>query len=228
MQNFETFSFHPSSFEREQNRSPIHLELDILAFTNKKNDTVQIENYIIEHTKEADQDIVRDAILFMKDAHQDQKRKLSGTAYKWHPLRAAALIAARENDTAKTVALLLHDTVEDCNIDLKYIEERYGEQIRVYVDALTIREGESDEDNCARIKNAKAEGLKEADMGDNTRDPLLAPAEIPRRPRTKAKMLGILERTERRIPFLFEPDSPSAIRLNTSIEMARVELAKLK
>ncbi|NGX46579.1 MAG: hypothetical protein K940chlam2_01774, partial [Chlamydiae bacterium] len=61
------------------------------------------------------------------------------TPYIVHPLGVANQLIdhARVRDVAIIQAALLHDTVEDTNTRLEEIEERFGEQVALYVDEVT-------------------------------------------------------------------------------------------
>jgi guanosine-3',5'-bis(diphosphate) 3'-pyrophosphohydrolase len=73
-------------------------------------------------TKE-DKKLVRDAFELSVEYHKDMRRK-SGEPYIFHPL-AVAQIAAEEIGLGATsiACALMHDLVEDTEIDLNYIKE---------------------------------------------------------------------------------------------------------
>jgi len=70
-------------------------------------------------------------------AHSKQRRK-SGEPYILHPIEVAR-ICAEEIGLGPTaiVAALLHDTVEDTDVTLAEIRERFGPKISTIVDGLT-------------------------------------------------------------------------------------------
>ena len=90
-----------------------------------------------------------------------------GKPYILHVLRVAfaCFIGATEN---VFIAALLHDTVEDCGLELREISVRFGERIATAVDHLSRRSRESYTAYIARLKNdAIAIRVKRADLNDN-------------------------------------------------------------
>src|ERR1051325_6842276 len=79
---------------------------------------------------------VAKAFAFADEAHQGQQRK-SGEPYVSHPLNVAMLVADLRMDVNSLEAALLHDVVEDCDIPLDVIGERFNPQTRKLVDGLT-------------------------------------------------------------------------------------------
>lgn len=67
------------------------------------------------------------------------------------------------------MAAVLHDVVEDCGVDLSYIEEQFGPEVRALVDAVSRRKDEVYNDYVTRIKLAgyEARAIKMADLIDN-------------------------------------------------------------
>ena len=71
-----------------------------------------------------------------KHAHHGQKRH-SGENYITHPLDAAAYLAEYELDHETIMAAILHDVVEDTNISLEDLEEKFGKKITELVDGVS-------------------------------------------------------------------------------------------
>ena len=84
-----------------------------------------------------DREDMRRAYELAVEAHAKQRRK-SGEPYILHPI-AVARICAEEIGLGPTaiVAALLHDVVEDTDISLEDIREKFGERIAMIVDGLT-------------------------------------------------------------------------------------------
>ncbi|NRB63350.1 MAG: bifunctional (p)ppGpp synthetase/guanosine-3',5'-bis(diphosphate) 3'-pyrophosphohydrolase, partial [Saprospiraceae bacterium] len=80
---------------------------------------------------------IRQAYELAVQAHSQQRRK-SGEPYILHPI-AVARICAEEIGLGPTaiVSALLHDVVEDTDVNLKEIRERFGRKIAKIVDGLT-------------------------------------------------------------------------------------------
>lgn len=73
---------------------------------------------------------------FAREAHKPQKRK-DGSPYILHPMAVAVILANMQMDATTIVAALLHDVVEDCNIDNSEIKAKFGERVGIIVDGLT-------------------------------------------------------------------------------------------
>ncbi|MEE8391541.1 MAG: RelA/SpoT family protein, partial [Anaerolineae bacterium] len=69
-------------------------------------------------------------------AHAGQTRK-SGESYIQHPLAVALLLADIGMDTDSIVAGLLHDVIEDTDIDTEKLERRFGPDVANLVDGVT-------------------------------------------------------------------------------------------
>lgn len=68
--------------------------------------------------------------------HEGQKRR-SGEPYIIHPLAVAELLIEWEMDIDSVVAGVLHDTVEDTDLDLTKIESLFGHDVAFLVDGVT-------------------------------------------------------------------------------------------
>lgn len=119
------------------------------------------------------------AIQFATKAHEGQARKGSGEPYIIHPLRVAAIVSHFSVEPHVVIAALLHDTVEDCGVDLGVIDTAFGPYVGQLVDALTDPfKGSSEPRRARKIKawrrlggasyNAKL--IKMCDRIDNLHD----------------------------------------------------------
>lgn len=79
---------------------------------------------------------VRKAYQFALEQHKDQSRK-SGEAFIIHPLAVAELLADLRLDVTSIEAALLHDVVEDTDVDLERIKKKFGPQVAILIDGLT-------------------------------------------------------------------------------------------
>ncbi|MDP1689176.1 MAG: RelA/SpoT family protein [bacterium] len=80
--------------------------------------------------------IIDQAYQFSERMHRGQKRK-SGDPYFNHALAAANNIADWNLDEQTIVAALLHDTVEDTEVTLQDIKNKFGEEVAFLVDGVT-------------------------------------------------------------------------------------------
>jgi len=76
------------------------------------------------------------ALDFSIEAHKEQFRK-SGEPYIVHPILVASIVAALTNDESMAISALLHDVVEDTNITILEIEEKFGRDVAHLVSGLT-------------------------------------------------------------------------------------------
>ena len=80
---------------------------------------------------------IEKAKKFAEWAHSDQKRKYTNEPYIMHPIAVAKIVASVPHTTDMLIAALLHDTVEDCNVDLGDIRENFGDSVTALVEMLT-------------------------------------------------------------------------------------------
>ena len=78
-----------------------------------------------------------EAIRFASEAHAWQIRKMANTPYILHPMEVAAIIGSITADEDVMIAGLLHDTVEDCDVDPREIKERFGARVSALVQSET-------------------------------------------------------------------------------------------
>ena len=81
--------------------------------------------------------VLEEAILFATEAHSGQMRKLANTPYILHPLEVASIISTLTSDLDTMAAGVLHDTVEDCDVDPKVIKEKFGARVSALVQSET-------------------------------------------------------------------------------------------
>ena len=93
----------------------------------------KIKTYI---TDKDELKVIDEAYKFASIKHFGQKR-LTGEDYIIHPLNVAYILTRISADYETLSAALLHDVVEDCNVSIKEIEEKFGHNISVLVDGVT-------------------------------------------------------------------------------------------
>lgn len=83
-------------------------------------------------------DLVRDALETARRAHAGQLRRGSdGRPFIEHPIAVAELLTARRYGDETLAAALLHDVVENSEIEASEVRERFGETVGNLVEALT-------------------------------------------------------------------------------------------
>lgn len=89
-----------------------------------------------QHHGKADAKLVQRAYEVARACHADQFRE-SGEAYISHPMGVARLLAERGFDSKTVTAALLHDVVEDSEIELDELRDRFGDEVADLVDGVT-------------------------------------------------------------------------------------------
>ena len=103
----------------------------------KKEDLIeQLEKLIADSDKTYDVVRIREAIDLAVSAHNGQVRR-SGEEYVCHPLHVACILIEIGMDSDAVVAALLHDVVEDTDIELAEIARRFGQDVAGLVDGVT-------------------------------------------------------------------------------------------
>ena len=113
-------------------------------FTLEEKDNKLIVNAyrkLLRHSKsivtKSDANNIKKAFRISLEAHKEMRRK-SGEPYILHPINVAQ-ICVQEIGLGATsiIAALLHDVVEDTDLTLKFIEEKFGYNVARICDGLT-------------------------------------------------------------------------------------------
>jgi guanosine-3',5'-bis(diphosphate) 3'-pyrophosphohydrolase len=98
------------------------------------------------HHPKVDVKPVRRAYELAEEAHRGQTRN-SGAPYITHPVAVTQILADLGMDVPTLCAALLHDTVEDTEVELEVIRREFGDLVALVVDGVTkldkVRYGES-------------------------------------------------------------------------------------
>ncbi len=87
--------------------------------------------------KDTDAKLIKRAFTISMEAHKNMRRK-SGEPYIFHPLTVAEICVEEIGlGTTSIIAALLHDVVEDTDIELETIEGIFGKKIAKIIDGLT-------------------------------------------------------------------------------------------
>ncbi len=95
-----------------------------------------ITSKLLSYHPNANITMVEKAYVYSAKVHQGQVR-LSGLPYLSHPLEVAYLLTRMKMDVISVVAGLLHDTIEDTNVELSEIEQLFGKETANIVDGVT-------------------------------------------------------------------------------------------
>ena len=86
---------------------------------------------------DGDAKLIKRAFTIALDAHKDMRRK-SGEPYIFHPLDVAQICVEEIGlGTTSIIAALLHDVVEDTDIELAEINDFFGPKVARIIDGLT-------------------------------------------------------------------------------------------
>ena len=87
--------------------------------------------------KEGDAKLIKRAFTIALEAHKDMRRK-SGEPFIFHPLAVAEICVEEIGlGTTSIISALLHDVVEDTDIELVDVERTFGSKIAKIIDGLT-------------------------------------------------------------------------------------------
>lgn len=105
-----------------------------------KKDTITIDNLMDQVDKyikdQKERERILDAYYYAKEKHEGQYRK-SGEQYIIHPLNVALILTSIYADSDCLIAGLLHDVIEDCDVDVDEFKEKFGLTVYKLVDGVT-------------------------------------------------------------------------------------------
>ena len=84
------------------------------------------------------ENLLEEAVKYAAEKHKGQYRKGTKLPYITHPMEAAAICASFTEDVEVLAAAVLHDVVEDANVPVSEIREKFGARV------ATIVAGESE------------------------------------------------------------------------------------
>ncbi|MDR2442547.1 MAG: bifunctional (p)ppGpp synthetase/guanosine-3',5'-bis(diphosphate) 3'-pyrophosphohydrolase [Deltaproteobacteria bacterium] len=109
---------------------------DIPVYNTRPVRIGEIIDSILEQNPQADDDLVRQAYVFMFTAHHGETRR-SGEPYFNHPLAVASILADMKLDVHSIAAGLLHDTVENTPVTISDLRRNFGPEVATIVDGVT-------------------------------------------------------------------------------------------
>ncbi|MDC7218581.1 MAG: bifunctional (p)ppGpp synthetase/guanosine-3',5'-bis(diphosphate) 3'-pyrophosphohydrolase [Spirochaetales bacterium] len=93
------------------------------------------ESTLIHYTLEERKEIMR-AVHWARKLHMGQKRA-SGEPYIIHPVESTGVLVELQLDATTIIASLLHDVLEDTDIEQSVMKEEFGEEVAMLVDGVT-------------------------------------------------------------------------------------------
>ena len=103
-----------------------------MVTTDKKNLINEVEKYL----PSKDLEKIMLSLEFAIESHKGQKRK-TGEPYIIHPINTAIYLAEMKMDWPTISAALLHDVIEDCEIEYAELEDKFGKEVAILVDGVT-------------------------------------------------------------------------------------------
>ncbi len=97
---------------------------------------VRLKEAIIKSDKPYELAVIDRAVGLSVQAHDGQNRA-SGEEYVCHPLQVALILVEMGMDTETIVAALLHDVVEDTDMELAGLQREFGAEVAALVDGVT-------------------------------------------------------------------------------------------
>ena len=104
--------------------------------SGKSDETSALIDVFLERHPKGNVDLIERAYKTALQAHEGQTRK-SGEPYVHHPLAVATIVASQGLDDVTIGAALLHDSIEDTEIDLSDLERDFGAEVASIVDGVT-------------------------------------------------------------------------------------------
>lgn len=84
--------------------------------------------------------IVSTALVFAPENHRHQFRKGIRIPYMWHLLNVCRILAEKDCEDELLAAALLHDIVEDTEVTIEEVEEKFGSRVAEIVRGATEAE----------------------------------------------------------------------------------------
>ena len=79
---------------------------------------------------------IHEAFLLGEEAHKEQKRR-TGEPYITHPVAVAAILAEMHMDPQTIMAAILHDVIEDTEVEKQTLVEKFGPAVAELVDGVS-------------------------------------------------------------------------------------------
>jgi (p)ppGpp synthase/HD superfamily hydrolase len=101
--------------------------------------------------------ITRQALEFASRHHSGQRRDADQAPFILHPLEVAQLLRGRDYPDAVVAAGVLHDVIEDADVEYDDLERRFGERVAALVEVVSEPPGGgSYAERKARLRDAIA------------------------------------------------------------------------
>ena len=101
-----------------------------------KTDKTNLINEVEKYLPSKDLEKIMRSLEFAIESHEGQKRK-TGEPYIIHPINTAIYLAEMKMDWPTISAALLHDVIEDCEVEYAELEDKFGKEVAILVDGVT-------------------------------------------------------------------------------------------
>ena len=134
---------------------------------------------------EYDRHEIERALFFLSNALQESGNNAKPVLL--HSIQVAEMLWERDFPQDVVIAAILHDVVEDTAVTIEEVEQDFGRQVALYVDALTISDTQDVTQSFVHTAELGGEALsiRAADLIQNSYYYHLAPADIQKQLRDK-------------------------------------------
>ena len=121
---------------------------------------------------------VAKAYMFARSAHEGQVRKYTGEPYIIHPLEVMDIVKSVPHTEEMLCAALLHDVVEDCEVNYQELSDIFGDEVAIMVNCLSDRSKPEDGNRVSRkeidriwisVSGPQVKTIKLADLISNSK-----------------------------------------------------------
>ena len=95
-----------------------------------------IINKVKKYNPDVDYQLIEKSFKLADKKHDGQFRK-SGDPFIFHPLGVADIVTDMKLDTISIVCSILHDIIEDTDVELSHVKKEFGKSAAVIIDGLT-------------------------------------------------------------------------------------------
>lgn len=103
---------------------------------NKLQKLENIINKVKKYNPDVDYQLIEKSFKLADKKHDGQFRK-SGDPFIFHPLGVADIVTDMKLDTISIVCSILHDIIEDTDVELSHVKKEFGKSAAVIIDGLT-------------------------------------------------------------------------------------------
>lgn len=134
---------------------------------------------------EYDRHEIERALFFLSNALQESGHNTKPVLL--HSIQVAEMLWERDFPQGVVIAAILHDVVEDTAVTIEEVEQSFGRQVALYVDALTISDTQDVTQSFARTAELGGEvlAIRAADLIQNSYYYNLASADMQKQLRDK-------------------------------------------